>query len=110
MPGLVVPAEEGAFWTLAGGSLLKFRLTLLPDRGLTLVPAGAGLPVGAPTQPAQLNPHRDTACFVVRSSNSSGCRAVAVRLLGRRTALAAATGHHPRLRTGPNRARFAPRG
>ncbi|HEY3787602.1 MAG TPA: PQQ-binding-like beta-propeller repeat protein, partial [Urbifossiella sp.] len=35
--GLVVPAEEGAYWVLIGGSLKKFRLTLLPDRGLTLV-------------------------------------------------------------------------
>lgn len=80
VPGLVVPAEEVAFWVLAGGSIQKFRLTLLPDRGQALVPAGTGMTVGAPTQPAQLNPRRDTACFVVRSGNSSGCRAVAVRL------------------------------
>ena len=78
--GLVVPAEEGAYWVLVGGSLLKFRLTLLPDRGLALVPAAAGLPIGEPTQPAQLNSRRDTACFVVRSANSSGARAVAVKL------------------------------
>jgi outer membrane protein assembly factor BamB len=77
--GLVVPAEEGAYWVLVGGSLLKFRLTLLPDRGLSLVPAGDGLRIGEPTQAAQLNPHRDTACFVVQSANS-GSRAVAVRL------------------------------
>lgn len=78
--GLVVPAEEGAYWVLVNGSLLKFRLTLVPDRGLTLVPAGAGLPIGEPTQPAQMNLRRDTACFVVRSASSSGCRAVAVKL------------------------------
>lgn len=78
--GLVVPAEEGAYWVLVGGSLLKYRLTLLPDRGLTLIPAGAGLPIGEPTQPAQLNARRDTACFVVGSANSSGSRAVAVKL------------------------------
>ena len=78
--GLVVPAEEGAYWVLVGGSLVKYRLTLLPDRGLSLVEAGAGLPIGEPTQPAQLNLRRDTACFVVRSANSSGSRAVAVRL------------------------------
>jgi len=78
--GLVVPAEEGAYWVLVGGSLLKYRLTLLPNAGLTLVPDKAGLPIGEPTQPAQLNAKRDTACFVVRSANSSGCRAVAVKL------------------------------
>ncbi|MDB5306965.1 MAG: hypothetical protein JWO38_1167 [Gemmataceae bacterium] len=78
--GLVVPAEEGAFWVLAGGALQKFRLTLLPERGLALVPVAAGLAVGEPTQPAQLTPRRDAACFVVRSTNSAGYRAVAVRL------------------------------
>ena len=79
-PGLVVPAEEGAFWVVAGGRLQKFLLNLAADRGLALVPAGAGVPIGTPTQPAQLNPSRETACFVVRSPNSSGCRAVAVRM------------------------------
>jgi len=78
--GLVVPAEEGSYWVLVGGSLLKYRLTLVPSQGLTLVPAGAGLPIGEPSQPAQLNAKRDTACFVVQSANSTGCRAVAVKL------------------------------
>ncbi len=80
VPGLAVPAEDGAFWVLAGGSLQKYRLRLHPVRGLELTADGKADPVGAPTQPVQLNPRRDTACFVVRSGNSSGCRAVAVRL------------------------------
>ncbi|HEX4613943.1 MAG TPA: PQQ-binding-like beta-propeller repeat protein, partial [Urbifossiella sp.] len=80
LPGLAVPAEDGAFWVLAGGSLQKYRLKLHPVRGLELVPDGKAEPVGAPTQPVQMNPRRDTACFVVRSGNSSGYRAVAVRL------------------------------
>lgn len=80
VPGLAVPAEDGAFWVLAGGSLQKYRLRLHPTRGLELVADGKSEPVGSPTQPVQLNPRRDTACFVVRSGNSSGCRAVAVRL------------------------------
>ncbi|MFO0796981.1 MAG: PQQ-binding-like beta-propeller repeat protein [Gemmataceae bacterium] len=80
VPGLAVPAEDGAFWVLAGSSLQKYRLRLHPVRGLELVADGKAEPVGSPTQPVQLNPKRDTACFVVRSGNSSGCRAVAVRL------------------------------
>ena len=80
MRGLVVPAEEGAFWVLAGGTMRKFRLTLLPDRGLAMVSAGNPVPVGEPTQPAQLTPRRDVACFVVGSQHAAGCRAVAVRL------------------------------
>lgn len=80
VPGVVVPAEEGAFWALVGGSLQKYQVTLLPDRGQTVVPVGKAEPVGIPTQPAQLNPRRDTACFVVRSANSQGHRVVAVRL------------------------------
>ncbi|MBN9521647.1 PQQ-binding-like beta-propeller repeat protein [bacterium] len=80
VPGLAVPAEDGAFWVLANGALQKYRLRLHPVRGLELVADGKAEPVGAPTQPVQMNPRRDTACFVVRSGNSSGCRAVAVRL------------------------------
>jgi len=80
VPGLALPAEDGAFWVLAGGSLQKYRLRLHPVRGLELAADGKAEPVGSPTQPVQLNPRRDTACFVVRSGNSSGCRAVAVRL------------------------------
>jgi hypothetical protein len=43
---------------------------------------GIGFPtmLGEPTQPAQMNSRRDTVCLVVRSVNSSGCRAVAVRV------------------------------
>lgn len=81
VPGLAVPAEDGAFWVLANGALQKYRLRLHPVRGLELVADGKAEPVGSPTQPVQLNPRRDTACFVVRSGNSSGCRAVAVRLV-----------------------------
>lgn len=78
--GLVVPAEEGAYWVLVNGALSKYRLTLLPAEGQKLVQAGASLPIGEPTQPAQLNSRRDTVCFVVSSGDSAGSRAVAVRL------------------------------
>lgn len=80
VPGLVVPAEDGAFWVLVGGSLQKFRLSLLPDKGLVVAPTGPALPIGVPTQPAQLSPRRDAVCFVVRTGTGSGARAVLIRL------------------------------
>ncbi|MBX9585473.1 MAG: hypothetical protein K2X87_34635, partial [Gemmataceae bacterium] len=80
VPGLVVPAEDGAFWVLVNGSLRKFRLSLLADKGLVVVPAGSALPVGVPTQPAQLGPRRDAVCFVVRTATGGGARAVLIRL------------------------------
>lgn len=79
-PGLVVPADEGAFWVLAAGRLQKIRLTLVPSRGLEAVAEGRPNPLGLPTQPAQLNRRRDAACLVVRSPNSAGIRAVLVNL------------------------------
>lgn len=80
IPGLVIPAEEGGFWVLAGGNFQRFRLSLLPDKGLSMVGVGSPVPLGAATQAAQWNAHRDTVCFVVRSVNSSGYRAVAIRV------------------------------
>ena len=80
VPGLAVPSEEGAFWVLASGVFQQYRLTLLPKEGLSAVPVGGSIAVGVPTQPAQLNARRDTVCLIVRSMNSAGCRAVAVRL------------------------------
>jgi outer membrane protein assembly factor BamB len=80
VPGLVVPAEDGAFWVLVNGSLQKFRLSLLADKGLVVVPGGPAVPLGVPTQPAQLSPRRDAVCFVVRTATGSGARAVLIRL------------------------------
>ncbi len=79
--GLVVPAEEGAYWVFVDGALSKYRMTLLPESGQALLPPSRpGLPIGEPTQPAQMNLRRDTVCFVVTSGDSAGARAVAVRL------------------------------
>jgi hypothetical protein len=80
IPGLVIPGEEGGFWVLSNRQLQKFRLVLVPSRGLEAVPEGKANPLGQPTQPAQLNRRRDAACLVVRSANSAGIRAVLVNL------------------------------
>jgi outer membrane protein assembly factor BamB len=80
IPGLVVPGEEGGFWVLSGGQMQKFRLALIPSRGVEAVVEGKSHPLGQPVQPAQLNRRRDAACFVVRSANSAGIRAVLVNL------------------------------
>jgi hypothetical protein len=80
VPGFVVPAEEAAFWVLAGGALQKLRLSLIPAKGLDVVPASRRLALGVPTQAAQLNLRRDAACFVVRSAAGSGSRAALVNL------------------------------
>lgn len=80
IPGLAVPAEDGAFWVLGGGILQKFRLALRPNLGYAVVPTGQPTPIYNPTQPIQLNPRRDTAFFVVQSPHSGGCRAIAMRL------------------------------
>jgi outer membrane protein assembly factor BamB len=78
-PGLVIPAEEGTYWVLAGGTLQKFRRSVLFDRGLSVVGVeGTAAAIGEPTQPAQFNAGRDTAFLVVRSPNSAGCRALAI--------------------------------
>lgn len=79
-PGLVVPAEDGAFWVLANGNLQKYRLALLPDRGLVVTATGPALPLGVPTQPAQYSSRRDAVCFVVRTATGGGARAALVRL------------------------------
>jgi hypothetical protein len=78
--GLVLPAEEAAFWVLANGTMQKFRLGLIPSRGLEVTPVGPQVPLGEPTQPPQLNARKDSACLIVRSLNSDGYKAVLVRL------------------------------
>ncbi|MBX9627324.1 MAG: PQQ-binding-like beta-propeller repeat protein, partial [Gemmataceae bacterium] len=78
LPGLVIPAEDAAFWVLANGTLQKYRLSILPDRGLVAAGSGPAYPIGVPTQPAQFTPRRDAACFVVRGGG--GARAVLVGL------------------------------
>lgn len=80
LPGLVVPGEEGAFWVLTNGQIQKYRLGMVPSRGLEAVPEGRPTPIGQPIHPAQFNRRRDAACFVVRSANSAGIRAVLVNL------------------------------
>ncbi len=80
VPGLVLPAEESAFWVLAGGALQKFRVSLIPTREQEAAPAGARVPVGVPTQAPQLNAGKDAACLVVRSADGAGHRAVLVSL------------------------------
>ncbi|HUR54327.1 MAG TPA: PQQ-binding-like beta-propeller repeat protein, partial [Gemmataceae bacterium] len=80
VPGFVVPAEEAAFWVLAGGTLQKVRLSLVPSRGLDVVTASRPITLGVPTQAAQMNFRRDAACFVVRSAAGSGFRAALISL------------------------------
>jgi hypothetical protein len=78
--GLVLPAEESACWVLSNGSLQKFRIANIPSRSLQVVEAGPRIPLGEPTQPAQLTKRRDAACLVVRSQTSAGCKAVLLNL------------------------------
>jgi len=78
--GVVFRAEEAAFWVVMNGNLQKFRLENIPSRGVEVTPVGRSVPVGEPTQPPQLNGRRDGACLVVRSLNSSGCKAVLINL------------------------------
>jgi outer membrane protein assembly factor BamB len=80
IPGLVIPVEEATYWIIAAGQLQKARLAVAPNRGQEIVFAGAPVTVGEPIHAAQLNARRDTGCLVVRSLNSSGCRAVAFDL------------------------------
>lgn len=80
IPGLVFPAEESAFWVLSRGDLQKYRLGLVPGRGLEVNPVGTPVLLGVPTQPPQLNSRRDAAFLVVRSQNSAGCKAVVLNL------------------------------
>jgi hypothetical protein len=79
--GLVFPAEESSFWVLVNGQLQKFRIGLVPSRGLEVLASGRPLPLGEATQYPQWNNRRDAVCLVVRSLNSDGYRAV---LLGTR--------------------------
>ena len=74
--GLVFAAEEAAFWVVANGNLQKFRVGLVPSRGVEIISVGPTVHIGEPTQPPQLNNRRDAACLVVRSLNSAGCKAV----------------------------------
>jgi len=80
VPGLIFPAEEAAFWVLSNGAMQKFRLALVPSRGVEMIPIGSKLPVGIPTQLPQLNNRKNSACLVVRSMNSAGSRAVLMNL------------------------------
>jgi outer membrane protein assembly factor BamB len=74
--GLVLPAEEAAFWVFADGTMQKFRLALIPSRGLEVVPTSARMVIGEPTQAPQFTGRRDAACIVVRSLNSAGYKAI----------------------------------
>ena len=78
--GVVFPAEEAAFWVLANGSLQKFRLGLVPSRGIEMLPVGTRISLGEATQIPQLNSRKDAVCLVVRSQNSDGCKAVLMSL------------------------------
>lgn len=78
--GLAYPAEEAAFWVVANGNLQKFRLGLIPSRGVEIIPVGQPVLLGEPTQPPQLNHRRDAVSLVVRSLNSAGCKAVLANL------------------------------
>ena len=80
VPGLVLPADESTFWILSNGTLQKYRLGLIPARGLELTPTGPKTQLGVPVQPAQINNRKDAACLVVRSPNSAGCKAVLINL------------------------------
>ncbi|MBN9122669.1 MAG: hypothetical protein J0I06_26570, partial [Planctomycetes bacterium] len=77
-PGLVIPVEESTYWVLAAGQLRRARLTLVPSKGQAVVFSGPRVPLGEPVHAGQLNARKDVACVVVRSPNSSGCRAVAI--------------------------------
>ncbi|MCI0700716.1 MAG: PQQ-binding-like beta-propeller repeat protein, partial [Planctomycetia bacterium] len=80
MPGLVIPVAESTYWLVLAGQLQKARLSLVPNKGQEVVLAGKPQPVGVPIQPAQVTTRKDVACLVVRSPNSSSCRAVAIDL------------------------------
>ncbi len=80
IPGLVFPAEEGTFWVLASGALQKYRIGLVPSRGLEVIPVGPSLPLGVPTQMPQFNGRNDAVCLVVRSLTSASYKAVLVNL------------------------------
>ncbi len=80
IPGLVIPVEEATYWVIVSGELRRARLTVAPTRGQEIVFAGDPIPVGEPVHAAQLNARRDTACVVLRSLNSAGCRALAFDL------------------------------
>ncbi len=79
-PGLVIPGGESTYWLLTAGQLQKAQLALVPSRGQEVVFAGTPRSVGEPVHPAHVNLRRDTACVVVRSLQSSACRAVAFSL------------------------------
>jgi hypothetical protein len=77
IPGLIIPVEESTYWLVANGQLQKARLALLQNKGQEVVLSGVPVPLGEPLHAAQVNARRDTACVVVRSLTSSGCRAIA---------------------------------
>lgn len=80
VPGLVIPVEESTYWLLTSGQMQKARLAMVPKDGQKVVLADSPQPIGEPVHAAQVNGRKDTACVVVRSLNSSGCRAVAFSL------------------------------
>lgn len=80
MRGLVIPVGESEYWLLAAGQLQKARLALVPSKGQDVVLAGPRLGAGEPVHGPQISARKDAACLVVRSANSSGCRAVAFDL------------------------------
>jgi tetratricopeptide (TPR) repeat protein len=79
-PGLVIPGGESTYWLLTAGQLQKTQLALVPSRGQEIVFTGSPRPIGEPVHPAHVNLRRSTACVVVRSLQSSACRAVAFSL------------------------------
>ena len=79
-PGLLIPVEESTYWLVANGQLQKARLSLVPSKGQEVVLTGSALPVGEPLHAAQVSARKDVGCVVVRSLNSSGCRAIAFDL------------------------------
>jgi hypothetical protein len=89
VPGIMLPAEEAAFWALLNGNLQKLRLSLLPIRPgdppsrspIQLLPVGQSVGLGVPTQPPQFNSRRNAVCLVVRPVNSAGYRAVFLNLI-----------------------------
>lgn len=76
IPGLLIPVEEATYWIIANGQLQKARLALVPSKGQEVILSGTPLPLGEPVHAAQVNMRKDTACVVVRSLTSAGCRAV----------------------------------
>ena len=86
VPGLAVPAPDGAVWVLANGDLRRFRLSLNPMKGRETIPTGppdsasetwfepAATSAVAPSPPTRTN---TTACPRRPSRSASARNAVA---------------------------------